>query len=143
MTVRKLLVTLAALLLAARPAVGVKVDGPGEAEERSSHIVSGTVTGIYSKVRRDTQYEYTYCVAEMRVEGIEKGDGIKPRDLIYVRYLGAMRWISKEPSQPGPAGHDNTPTEGEKRRVCLVRNADGGWDVYYVSGFRPITEKKF
>jgi len=26
--------------------------------------------------------------------------------------------------------------------VCLVKNADGGFDVYYVSGWKPPDDKK-
>ncbi len=142
MNFSKLLLAIVTLFLTVSLAVSVKVDRPGEAEEESSHIVTGTVLAIYSKVARVKGYETTYCVAEMRIEAVEKGSGLEARDLIYVRYIGAMRWMSKGPMPVGPAGHINTPSEGEKRRVCLVRNADGGWDAYYVCGFRPIAKGK-
>ena len=119
----------------------VKVDMPGQAERESSHILTGTVLAIYSKVTRDAYYESSHCVAAVRIESIEKGGGLKAGDLIYVRYIGSMSWIGKGGMPPGPSGHENTPGEGEKRKICLTRNADGGYDVYYVSGFQKAGEK--
>jgi hypothetical protein len=119
----------------------VKVDLPGQAEKESSNIVTGTVTAIYSKIIRDPSYEWNHCVAVVRIEKIDKGDGLKAGDLIYVRYISSTKWIGKGPMPPGPGGHDNVPAEGEKRKICLTKNSDGGFDVYYVSGFKMPDDK--
>jgi hypothetical protein len=120
----------------------VKVDLPGEAENKSSNIVTGAVTAIYSKITRDSSYEWNHCVAAVRIEKIDKGDGLKAGDLIYVRYIAGTKWIGKGMMPPGPGGHNNVPAEGEKRKICLTKNPDGGFDVYYVSGFKMPDEKK-
>jgi hypothetical protein len=120
----------------------VKVDLPGQAESESSNIVTGTITAIYSKITRDSSYEWNHCVAAVRIEKIEKGDGMKTGDLIYVRYISSTKWVGKDPMPPGPGGHNNVPSEGQRRKICLTKNPDGGFDVYYVSGFKMPDEKK-
>jgi hypothetical protein len=120
----------------------VKVDMPGQAESESSNIVTGTVISIYSKVIRDSSYEWNHCVAAVRIEKIEKGDGLKTGDLVYVRYISSSKWVGKGPMPPGPGGHENVPAEGQRRKICLTKNPDGGFDVYYVSGFKMPDEKK-
>jgi hypothetical protein len=60
---------------------------------------------------------------------------------VFVRYLGGLSWIGKGSPAPGPGPHENCPKEGQQVRICLVKNADGALDVYYVSGFRKLGEK--
>jgi len=142
MDLKTLLFVFIASLCLVVTARAVKVDLPGQAEKESSHILTGTVTAIYSKTVRDASYEWTHCVAAIRIESIQKGEGFKTGDLIFVRYINSNRWIGKGVPPPGPGGHNNVPAEGERRKVCLSRNADGGFDVYYVSGFQPADDKK-
>ena len=120
----------------------VKVDTPEQAENESSNILTGTVTAIYSRIVRDASYEWNHSVAAVRIESIQKGQGLKPGDLIFVRYISSNRWIGKGGIPPGPGGHNNVPVEGERRKVCLNKNADGGFDVYYVSGFKVADDRK-
>jgi hypothetical protein len=142
MNIRNFLVFVAASFLATTMAHAVKVDGPEEAENNSTHILVGTVTGIYSKLARDASNETKYSVAEIKVDSVEKGDGIKPLQLVYARFISSIQWIGKGSPPPGPGGHENIPTEGQVVKVCLVRNADGSFDVYYVSGFKTPGRKK-
>lgn len=128
-------------LLVAGVCLGEKADFPGEAEEKATHILTGTVAAIYSKITRTEANETVYYVAEVRVENVEKGEGIRPGQLAYVRYWHHLKWLEKGPIAPGPSGHANIPKEGDKRRMCLVRGADGSLDVYYVSGFKNPEEK--
>jgi|GEM_PF-4613667 len=53
MNFRPLLACLPTLLALIAFAQAVKVDLPGQAERESTHIVTGTVTAIYSRVVRD------------------------------------------------------------------------------------------
>ncbi len=128
-------------LLAMTAARAVKVDWPGRAESESTHIVVGTVTAIYSKITRDESYETTHCLAEVRIESVEKGDGLKADEIVCVRYIGSMRWIGKE-GLPMEGPHRNVPKEGEKLKICLVQNADKSLDVYYISGFKKLEPPK-
>jgi hypothetical protein len=127
-----------ALLFTALQVSAVKVDRPEEAENNATHIVSGKVTAVYSKITRTEKEETAHCVAEIQVEKVERGGGLKTGSVLYVRYLGSKRWLGGGPPAIGPGPHDNCPSEGQSVRVRLVRAADGGFDVYYVSGFeRP------
>ena len=132
----------ASLFVALTSTYAEKVDGPGEAEANSTHILSGSVTGIYSKQVTSAKYETAYYVAEVRVNSVEKGEGYKPGQVIYVRYWGHLKWLGEGSPEPGPSGHENKPKEGDKRRICLVRGADGALDVYYVGGFKNPGEKE-
>lgn len=136
-----ILVTCLALIVSSH---AVKVEYPGQAERESSLVLTGTVTAIYSKTTRDGRYEQNHYVATVRVESIQKGGGLKAGDLAFVRYSGAKRGIGKgELPPPGFSnGHSNVPSEGERRKVCLNKHADGGLDVYYVSGFQPADDKQ-
>jgi hypothetical protein len=131
-----------ASLLSATLAFGVKVDGPGEAEAKSTHILNGTVSGVYSRIARDATHEVTYSIAEVKVDSVEKGEGFAPGQVIYVRYIASMRWISKDPMPPGPGPHSNIPKQGESRRIFLAKNTDGTLDVFYVGGFKNVEPKK-
>lgn len=130
-----------ASLLATPFCCGEKADYPGEAEEKATNILTGTVTTIYSKVTRTEAHETGHYIAEVRVESVQKGEGIQPGQLAYVRYWHHLKWLEKGPIPPGPSGHANIPKEGERRRICLVKSADGALDVYYVSGFKNPDEK--
>ena len=62
---------------------------PKELSGESTNIVTGRVLAIYA---RDVETELygkgtieTKSVVEIEVEGVEKGDGIKDKDVIYVR----------------------------------------------------------
>jgi hypothetical protein len=131
-----------AFLLASALVRAEKADFPGEAEEKSTHIVNGTVTAVYTKQVTSAKHETAYHIAEVRVDAVEKGDGIKPGQVIYVRYWRHVKYLAGDQPPPGPSGHANQPREGDKRRICLVRAADGALDVYYVSGFKNIAEKQ-
>jgi hypothetical protein len=131
------IVSAAASFLAVGLAYGEKVDAPGEAEQSSTHILTGTVTAVYSRITRDASHETGHYIAQVRVEGIEKGDGPKPGQLVYVRYWHNIKWLGpKGQVAIGPSGHQNIPDEGQRRRMCLSRNGDGLFDVYYVGGFK-------
>ena len=140
MKVWTLVVSLAPLALPL--AYGEKVDVPGEAEQKSSHILTGTVTAVYSRITRDASHETGHYLAEVRVESIEKGDGFKPGQMVYVRYWHHLKRLGKGQEEPGESGHQNIPEEGQRRKICLVRKSDGSHEVYYVSGFKNPDEKK-
>jgi hypothetical protein len=95
---------------------------PKELAEQATNIVVGRVLAAYS---RDVETELygkgtieTKSVVEIEVEGVEKGDGIKDKDVIYVRCWhlkkrGALK-------RPGPVGHE-IPKTGDRVRAYLVR----------------------
>src|SRR4051812_40688496 len=94
---------------------------PKELTEKSTNIVTGRVLAIYA---RDIETERsgkgtveTHRVVEIEVEAVEKGDGIRATDIVYVR----CRHLKKHgvPKRPGPVGHD-IPKGGDKVRAYLV-----------------------
>jgi hypothetical protein len=141
MKFRILIASITFAVLMVPSANSVKIDGPEEAEINSTHIITGTVTAIYSRVTRTENQETTYCLGQILVEGVEKAGGLSKGLTVFVRYIGGMKWIGPGFTPPGPGPHLNCPEEGEKVRVCLVKNPDGAFDVYYVSGFRKLGEK--
>lgn len=119
---------------------------PKELANRSTHIVTGKVLGIYAKTVKDGDYLRTEYVAEVRVLETRKGDGVKAGSLIYVRYW-TQDWKGRGMMPPGTRGYWDIPKEGEKLRIHLVRKAGehaesfagdsaaGGFDVLAPNGF--------
>jgi len=95
---------------------------PKELAEQATNIVIGRVLAIYSREVATERYGKgtieTKSVVEIEVEGVEKGDGIKGKDVIYVRCWHLKRRGALE--RPGPVGHD-IPETGERVRAYLVR----------------------
>jgi hypothetical protein len=135
MKLKLLLATFALLSIPQAPAV--KVDLPMEAEQKSTHILTGKIATIYSKTTRTATHETIQNVAQVQVQNVEKGEGLKNGETLYVRYVSKQQWIGKGPGEPGAGPHEHCPSEGQTLRMCLVRNADQSFDVYYVSGFKP------
>jgi hypothetical protein len=123
---------------------------PKELTEGSTNIVTGRVLAIYT---RDVETELagkgtveTHCVVEIEVEAVEKGDGIRAKDLVYVRC-----WHLKkhgEPRRPGPVGHD-LPKEGDNVRAYVVRGGlsptekkDSGFAALEPNGFVKLPVRK-
>ncbi|MDG2123779.1 MAG: hypothetical protein P8J87_08790, partial [Verrucomicrobiales bacterium] len=114
-------------------------------EKMSTHVVVGEVMGIYSKVEEKGNYRVTRYVAEVKIDAVEKGDGLKGRELVYVRYW-SQQWIGKGLPDPGTTGHWPKPGEGVRVRVYLVDSgydgfgttADGGFTVFGGNGFELL-----
>jgi hypothetical protein len=124
-----------------------KVDlSPEELRQTATHVVVGKVKAIYERTESSSLWRTTFYVAELEVANGEKGEGIKPGDLIYVRYWH-RRWIGKGPPEPNTSGHRGLPTANETLRVYLARkaydgftrdNQDGGFNVIGANGFEPL-----
>jgi hypothetical protein len=67
--------------------LATKTHGERAPEDRSeaTHIVVGTVQGVYVREKEDTRY---YLV-EIAIEKVDKGDGFKPGETFYV---GCYLW---------------------------------------------------
>lgn len=115
-------------------------------QSTATHVVVGKVQAIYSRKELKRSYQYTHYVAEVKVDKLEKGEGIS--GLVYVRYLD-IEWIGKGSMPPGPSGHYPSPTVGETYRIYLAQNAydgmnnenkDAGYNVIYGNGFQPVKQ---
>ena len=120
-----------------------KVDlTPAQLLETATHVMTGKVKAIFSRVEVNEDYEYRHYVAEVAVEGIEKGKGLKKTQLVYVRYL-MMGYVGDGFPPPGSSGHRGLPAVGETRRIYLKLNGDdGGYDVVFPNGFETIQKAK-
>lgn len=119
---------------------------PERLTESATNIVTGKVLRIYSRQEREAGTSRTRYVAEVRIETVEKGEGLTPDTLIYARYLTQV--LPK--GSVGTTGHRGLPNEGERVRVYLARNTsdgfdrdnnDGGFNVIFPNGFERLAAK--
>jgi hypothetical protein len=117
-------------VLVAGLALGAKAFGERAPEDRSgaTHVILGTVAGVYSREEEGTRY---YLV-EIAVEKVDKGEGFKPGETFYV---GCYLWIpdyykgkkltKKEEERLAFRGSDysGVPKEGERVRVYAKHDA--------------------
>src|SRR5262245_6777767 len=100
-----------------------------EMREMATHVVQGRVKGVYTSSAKAGDYQQTHYVAELTIEKIEKGDRLKEKQLIYVRYW-TQRWAGRGMPPPGTNGHRGLPAVGDAVRVYLVNEGyDGGGQV--------------
>jgi hypothetical protein len=99
-------------------------------EERSeaTHVVVGTVEGVY--VQEDK--EFRKYVVEVAVEKVEKGDGLKAGDTVYVRcylwnrdYYKGRKLSEKEEKEIALrwSSYDGVPVAGQRVRAWTRRHA--------------------
>lgn len=118
---------------------------PEELRNTATHIVVGKAEQIFSRTEKAGSYEYTRYVAEVRINKVEKGDGLKPGELMYVRYWH-KRWLGPSNPPPDTAGHRGEPTAGRTLRIYAAKNAydgfgttkDGGFNVTGANGFEAL-----
>jgi hypothetical protein len=132
---------LAALLLAATPARAERAPRtPEQLWEAASHVVTGRVIAVYERKETREKWKYTWYVAEVRVTGVDKGAGIEPGSLVYLRYW-RRSWRGLVPPT-STYGHRELPSAGDERRFYAARatkgDAAGGLDVVGPNGFQPL-----
>ena len=117
-----------------------------ELKATATHVVRGEVVAVYERGTRDSDWQYTHYVAEVRVAATEKGEGIKAGDLVYVRYWHRS-WVGKGLPEPNTSGHRGRPVVGETHRIYVSKNAydgfsrdnkDGGFNVIGANGFEKL-----
>jgi hypothetical protein len=118
-----------------------------ELRKTATHIVTGRVGTVFERTEVAGDWKYTRFVAEVRVDGCEKGDGIRKGELVYVRYY-RRAWVRAGEQLPSSPGHTGLPAAGDAVRVYLARNAydgfttdntDGGFNVIGGNGFAKLT----
>jgi hypothetical protein len=123
-----------------------KVDmTPEEMQKTATHIVVGKATQIFARTEKAGNYEYTRYVAEVRIDKLEKGDGFKAGDLMYVRYWH-KRWLGPGDPPPDTSGHRGEPAPGDTMRFYTSKNAydgfgttkDNGYNVLGANGFEKV-----
>ena len=123
---------------------------PKELAGGATNIVTGRVLAVYSRDVETERYGKgtieTKSVVEIEVGGVEKGDGIKEKDVIYVRCWHLKKRGALE--RPGPVGHD-IPKTGERVRAYLLRGGlsptekpDAGLAAVEPNGLAPLSSEK-
>jgi hypothetical protein len=143
-----LIAAVPAIALAA-PAWPLKPDlSPDRLGRMATHVVTGKVTAVYERTETVDDWNYTRYVAEVRVDGCEKGDGVKKGDIVYVRYW-RRAWAGKGAPNPRAVTYQyrHLPGAGEALRIYLARNSydgftvdnkDGGFNVIGPNGFEQL-----
>jgi hypothetical protein len=144
------LAALLATLWLATDLLAEKVDMPRAGlQSTATHVITGTVKAVYTRKETEGEWRYTRYVAEVKVKTVEKGEGLKPGGLAYVRYW-TRSWIGGREMPPSTSGHRGLPEEGETLRIYLARNAydgfstenhDGGFNVIGANGFERLSSK--
>ena len=114
-------------------------------EKAATHILVGKVRSVSSSTNTMSRYEVTSYIAEIGVDAVEKGSGLKPGDVVRVRYT-SNAWLGPGPPPPHDSGHRQRPRKDDYIRVYLVNQGyngagyttDGGYDVYYNNGFEIL-----
>jgi len=124
-----------------------KIDlSPAQLLKTATHVIDGQVLAVYERTETHGDWRYTKCLAEVRVDTCDKGEGLKKGDLIYVRYW-QREWIGKGDVPPSTIGHRGLPKDHETMRIYLARNAydgfsndnnDGGFNVIGANGFEKL-----
>ncbi len=114
-------------------------------EKDATHIVVGKVRSISFTKHVGPEYVTTTYVAEIAVDRIEKGQGLKAGDVVRARYL-TIGWRGIGTPVPHDSGHRPIPKKDDSVHVYLVNEGyngagytkDGGYDVYYNNGFEIL-----
>jgi hypothetical protein len=124
-----------------------KVDmSPAQLRKTATHVILGNIVAVYERTETSGDWKYTMCLAEIRVQECEKGDGINKGDLVYARYW-QRAWTGKSEVPPTTTGHRDLPSNGQSLRVYMARNAydgfsfenkDGGFNVIGANGFEKV-----
>jgi hypothetical protein len=140
------LVALAVVAVVSSSVAAEKVDMSKERlASTATHVVVAKVAAVYTRTVREEGWKVTHHVAEVRVEAVEKGEGIATSDPLYVRYW-TREWLGK--GMPvSTSGHRGIPQEGARVRIYLAKNAydgfatenkDGGFNVIGANGFEAL-----
>jgi hypothetical protein len=111
---------LALFVVTATPA---RADLPYEKREAATHVVSGEVIGVYQRDMPPGHWDY---VVAIRVEAVQKGDGVKAGDIVYASCFKKKPGFDK----PTGAGHKLIPQEKQKIKVYLKREGGRNAGIY-------------
>lgn len=142
----------AALLTALGSAAEVYAERRPEERSEATHVIVGTVEGVYVREEKDTRY---YLV-EITIEKVEKGDGFKQGGTFYVGcYLWTPDYYKGKKLSPEEekrlalrgGAYDGVPKEGERIRVYAKHQAKfangrpGKYDGIYPNWYEVMKGK--
>ena len=116
-----------ALILVALATDSVRAERPPQDRDAAPVVVTGTVEAV----DEEWDWQTDYYKISVRVEELERGDGIRPGDLIVV---SCFQWSRPPPGYAGASGHRSIPDVGDKIRLfALGRGAElsGNYPDWY------------
>lgn len=134
------------------PGTEMFAERPPEDRSRATHVVVGTVEGVYVREEKDIRY---YLV-EIAVEKVEKGEGLKPGQAFYVGcylynpdYYKGKKLTDAVRRQLALRGapYDGVPKEGERVRVyakhsvLYANGRQGKYDGVYPDWYEVVKTK--
>jgi hypothetical protein len=123
---------------ASRAPAEVPRASPEELQKHAEVIVTGKVQAVHASDYRspnDRDYVDTVFLVALSVEKVEKGEGIKAGDPLFVR-----SWkLKKRPKDwVGPSGHGTAPGPGAQVRVFLQGKKDGWYVPLLPNGIEDL-----
>lgn len=112
-----------------------------ELQASASHALTGTVERVYEQKEKRAEFEYTYGVAEVAVESVDKGADVVANDRVFVRYW-RKKWIGNGNPPPDHYGHGNIPAKTDTAEIYVKGDRKTGFDVLSPNGFFKITKLK-
>ena len=112
-----------------------------ELQASASHALAGTVERIYEHKEKRGDFEYTYGVAEVAVERVEKGADVVANERVFVRYWH-KKWIGNGNPPPDHYGHWDIPAKTDTAEIYVKGDRKTGFDVVSPNGFFKITKLK-
>lgn len=141
------------VLFAARPASAELADATlGQKMDWASHVFTGEVLGIYSSYQKfPNDGTATHLVLKLRVDAVEKGEGIRAGQVVYAACWRAGKrlpvitgsvLLGTTFTLVGPSGHRRIPNLGETVRLFLRLAPEGEYQVFLPNGIDLIGEEK-
>lgn len=113
-----------------------------ELHSTASHAFSGVVHRTYVRTEKRAHSEYTYGVAEIVVNRVDKGKDVVARDRVFVRYWSEDPTHDGRVRAPGHYGHWDVPEERDTVEVYVTGDRTTGYDVLSPNGFFRVTKPK-
>ena len=113
---------------------------PEQLKEQSSNIVVGKVQAVYTHSETNGDFAKIKGVVEIRIDSIEKGEGLEKGGLLYARYWRTAWQGDPAKTPPYGSGHYAINKEiGSTVRAFVSRNKqDQGFDILLTNGLQEI-----
>jgi hypothetical protein len=139
--VRYKLAILAAVALVAAASLTRGEIAPRSPDElaKAKTIVVGKINAAYRETTRSAEWEDHHGVVEIAVESVERGEGVKPGDIIFARFWNRY-WIGKKDPPPYGTGH-HLHDKGSTIRAHL-EPGKGAYEILLPNGLVVIEKTK-
>ena len=118
---------------------------PKELEKKSSHIVSGKVISVTTKVQKSKveralglHRDRVYTI-KLKVASVLKGNGVKVDQEILIE---AWQPSTRIPPLPGLQGHEPVPRQGDEVKMHLLKKKEKAYQPLLPNGIEIIKKAK-